>query len=136
MADVDAIANALATRLATTGLRAFPNAPGQIVPPAVIVIPNRPAVQYGITMDGEVTIHLLAIVLLSAANDTTGQVGLNAIISSSGTKSICAAVQVDPGLAGTCEFSIVTQVATYGVVNYAGQDYMGATFVVEVGAHL
>ena len=136
MADVDAIANALANRLATTGLRAFPNAPGQVVPPAVIVIPNRPAVQFGVRMDGEVTVHLLAIVLLSAANDTSGQVGLNAIVSSSGPKSICAAVQADPGLAGACEFSIVTQVATYGIVNYAGLDYIGASFIVECGAHL
>lgn len=136
MADVDAIANGLATRLATTGLRAFPNAPGQVVPPAVVVILNRPAITYGVTMDGEVNINLLAIVLLSAANDSSGQIALNATVSSSGTKSINAAVQADPSLGGTCEFALVTQVATYGIVEYAGQNYIGATFVVQVGAHL
>lgn len=136
MADVDAIANALANRIATTGLRAFGNAPGQVVPPAVVVIPNRPAIIYGVTMDGEVTVNLLAIVLLSAANDNSGQVGLNAVISSSGTKSVNAAVQADPSLAGTCEFAVVVQVSTYGIVEYAGQPYLGATFLVQCGAHL
>jgi hypothetical protein len=136
VADVNAICQGLATRLATTGLKAFPNAPGQVVPPAVIVIPNRPSILYGQTMDGETQVNLLAIVLLSAANDNTGQVPLNAAVSSSGAASINAAVQADPSLGGTCEFALVTQVATYGIVEYAGQNYMGATFVVECGAHL
>lgn len=136
MADVNAICAGLATRLATTGLKAFPNAPGQVVPPAVIVIPNRPAIQYGVTFDGEVTVYLLAIVLLSAANDNSGQVPLNNAVSSSGPASINAAVQAEPSLGGTCSFAVVTQVATYGIVEYAGQNYMGATFTIEVGAHL
>jgi hypothetical protein len=136
MADVDALANGLAARLATTGLRSSPNAPGAVSPPAVVVIPSRPAVLYGQTMDGENQVNLLAIVLLSAANDTSGQIALNAVVSSSGPKSINAAVQADPTLGGTCEFAVVTQCATYGIVNYAGQDYMGATFTVECGVHL
>jgi len=107
-----------------------------VVPPAAIVIPNRPAILYGVTMDGEVTVNLLAIVVLSAANDNTGQVALNAIISSSGAKSINAAVQADPSLGGTCEFAVVQQVSQYGLIEYAGQQYMGATFLVQCGAHL
>lgn len=136
MSDVNAIATGLANRIGTTGLRPFANAPGAVSPPAVVVILNRPAITYGVTMDGEVNMNFLAIVLLSAANDTSGQVGLNAVISPSGSQSVLAAVQVDPTLGGTCEFAVVTQVATYGIVNYAGQDYIGASFVVEVGAHL
>ena len=136
MTNVKAIRTALADRLATTGLRAFANAPGSISPPAVVIIPNRPAVNYGVTMDGETTVNLLAIALLSAANDATGQDLLDDYVASSGTKSIAAAVQADPMLAGTVEFAVVTQVATYGVVNYAGQDYMGASFIIECGARL
>jgi hypothetical protein len=136
VANVKAIRVALADRLATTGLRAFPNAPGAVSPPAVVIIPNRPAVLYGQTMDGETTVNLLAIALLSAANDASGQDLLDDYVASSGTKSIAAAVQADPSLAGTVEYTIVTQVATYGVVNYAGQDYMGGSFVIECGAHL
>lgn len=136
MANVKAIRAGLATRLATTGLRAFATAPGQIVPPAAVIIPNRPAVIFGVTMDGETTINLLAIVLLSAANDASGQDLLDDYVASSGALSVAAAVQADPSLGGTCEFAVVTQVATYGVINYAGQDYMGASFTVQVGAHL
>lgn len=135
MADVNAVATALANRIATTGLKAFPNAPGQVVPPAVVVIPNRPAILYGQTFDGEVTLNMLAICLVSAANDTTGQVALNAVVSSSGTGSINAAVQADPTLAGAVEFAVVQQVSTYGLVDYAGQQYLGATFLVQCGCH-
>lgn len=130
------MATGLANRIATTGLRPFANAPGQVVPPAVVVILNRPAIQYGVTMDGEVNVNLLAIVLLSAANDTSGQVALNAAVSPSGTASVAAAVQADPSLGGTCEFAVVTQVATYGIIEYAGQNYIGASFIVQCGAHL
>ncbi len=137
MSDFNAIAAALATTISTaTGITSFGYAPGQVVPPAAVVIPNRPAILYGQTFDGEVTINLLAIVMLSAANDNTGQAALNAVISSSGTKSIAAAVQGDTKLGGTCEFAIVQQVTQYGLIEYAGQQYMGATFTVQVGAHL
>lgn len=137
MGDLNAIATALANRISTaTGVKAIPYAPGQVVPPAVVVIPDRPAILYGQTMDGEVNLNLLAIVLVSAANDSSGQAELNNFVSSSGSKSVNAAVQGDPSLAGTVEFSVVIQVSTYGVIEYAGQQYMGASFLVQCGAHL
>lgn len=136
MADINAIAAALANRVATTGVRAFPNAPGQVVPPAVVVIPDRPAILYGQTMDGEVNLNFLAIVLLSAANDTSGQVNLNNFVASSGAQSVNGAVQGDPSLAGTVEYAVVLSVGTYGMIEYAGQQYIGASFLVQCGAHL
>jgi hypothetical protein len=137
VADINGIANALATRIATsTGIRAYPNAPGQVVPPAVVVIPDRPAIMYGQTMDGETTVNLLAIVVLSAANDTSGQTLLNNFVSSSGAQSVNAAVNADPSLAGTVEFAVVLQVSSYGLIEYAGQQYIGGSFLVQCGAHL
>ena len=136
MADVNAVATALANQIATTGLKAFPNAPGQVVPPAVVVIPGRPAILYGQTFDGEVTMNFLAICVLSAANDNSGQVALNGVISSSGATSVCAAVQADTRLAGTVEYAVVQQVPTYGLIEYAGQPYMGATFLIQCGGHI
>lgn len=136
MGDLNAIASGLANRItAATGIKSTPYAPGQVVPPALVVIPDRPAILYGQTMDGEVNVNLLAIVLLSAANDTSGQVDLNAYVSSSGSKSVNAAVQADPSLGGAAEFAVVLQVSTYGVIEYAGQQYMGASFLVQCGAH-
>lgn len=136
MADINAVAAALANRIATTGVRAFPYAPGQIVPPAAVVIPDRPAILYGQTMDGEVNLNFLAIVLLSAANDTSGQTALNSFVASSGAQSVNAAVNADPSLAGTVEYAIVLQVGTYGMIEYSGQQYIGASFLVQCGAHL
>ena len=138
MADLNAIASALASRISTsTGiLNATGYAPGAIVPPAVVVIPDRPAILYGQTLDGETNVNMLAIVLMSAANDTSGQKDLNDYVSSSGAKSVNAAVQGDPFLAGTVESAIVLQVSTYGIIEYAGQQYMGASFLIQCLAHL
>ena len=136
MADLNAISAALATRLGTTGLRAYSTAPGQVVPPVVVIIPGRPAILYGQTMDGETTVNLLVVVLLSAANDTAGQTALNDYMSPSGAKSINGAVQADPSLGGAVEYATVQQVSTYGLVEYAGQQYIGATFLVQCGADL
>src|SRR6478752_3143532 len=124
MADITAMAAGLAARIATTGINAVGYAPGAIVTPVAVVIPNRPAILYGQTFDGETTVNLLAIVLVSAANDNTGQLTLNAVVASSGAKSVAAAVQADPTLGGTCESSLVQQVSQYGLVEYAGQQYM------------
>lgn len=136
MANVKAIRVALAARLTATGLRTHATAPGQINPPTVVILPNRPAIQFGITMDGETQVNLLAIVLLSAANDMTGQDLLDDYVSSSGAKSIAAAIQADPTLGGVVEFTVPLQVSTYGLVEYAGQQYMGCSFVIQCGAHL
>lgn len=119
-----------------TGLRSFGKAPGAISPPACVVIPARPAVVYGRTMDGEVDISLLAIVAVSAANDVYGQDALLQYISTTGPKSVLLAVRADTSARGTCEWAEVMQVATYGLIDYAGQQYMGATFLISVGAHL
>jgi hypothetical protein len=133
-----ALANGLANQIATqTGiLRAHGYAPGQIVPPAVVVIPGIPAITYGVTMDGETTINLRAIVLLSAASDDYGQKNINSYVSSSGTLSILAAVNSDVTVGGLCEFAEVINVTQYGFIDYAGQQFFGATFAVQVGAHL
>jgi hypothetical protein len=136
MANVKAIRVALATRLSTTGLNVHAIAPGQVIPPCAVIIPNRPAVNYGITMDGETQVNLLAVVLVSAANDASGQDVIDDYVSTSGTKSINAAVQADPTLGGAVEFTVVLQVMTYGLTEYAGQQYMGCSFLIQVGAHL
>lgn len=137
MTDPNAICNALAAQLQShTGLRAHGKAPGSISPPAAVIIPARPAILFGVTMDGEATLNLLAIVALSAANDVAGQDQLLKYIASSGAQSVNGAVQADPTLAGTVEDSVVKQVSTYGIIEYAGQQYMGATFVIEAFVHM
>lgn len=136
MADLKAICQALSDQIAAaTGLTSFGKAPGQIVPPACVVIPSRPAIIYGRTMDGETDFNLLAIVAVSAANDVYGQDELLGYISTNSSLSVLRAVQADPTAAGTCEYAEVMQVNTYGLIEYAGQQYMGATFLIQGGAH-
>ena len=136
MANVKTIRVALANQLASTGLRTHPVAPGQVVPPALVIIPNRPAISFGQTMDGETEVNLLVIVLLSAANDAYGQDVLDDYVSSSGTRSLAAAIQADPTLGGAVEFAVPLQISTYGLIEYAGQQYMGCSLMVQCGAHI
>jgi hypothetical protein len=136
VADYDGIRQGLAAAItAQTGLRASGDAPGSISPPCAVIIPGRPAITYGETMDGEVDLNILAVVLLSAANDTSGQQSLDAYLASSGAKSVNAAVNADPTLGGKCEYAVVNAVQQYGMIDYAGQQYIGATFLIQVGAH-
>jgi len=136
VADVKAIRVALATRLSATGLTVHATAPGQVNPPTAVIIPNRPAILYVQGLGGETTVNLLAVVLTSAADDASGQDLIDDYVSSSGVRSINAAVQADPTLGGVVESASVLQVSTYGLVDWAGLQYMGASFAVEIYAHL
>jgi hypothetical protein len=145
VADLGAIRAGLAALLtAQTGVRAHADAPGSISPPCAVILPGRPAILYGQTMgtditvygEGEVTVNLLVIVLLSAANDVAGQDRLDKYVSSSGSQSVNAAVNKDPTLGHTVEFAVVQAVQQYGLVEYAGQQYMGATLTIQAGASL
>jgi hypothetical protein len=136
VADYDGIRKGLATVLAAqTGIRAHADATGAISPPCAVILPGRPAISYGQTMDGEVNLNLLAIILLSAANENYGQVNLDAYLNSHGAKSINAAVNSDPTLGGTCEYAVTVAVQQYGIIDYAGQNYLGATFLIQAAAH-
>lgn len=136
MADYDGIRGGLAALLNTRiGIRSFADAPGAISPPVAVILPGRPAISYGETMDGEVELNLLAVVLLSAANDEYGQQNLDAYLASSGPKSVNAAINSDPTLGGTCEYAVTVGVQQYGMIDYSGQQYIGATFLIEAGAH-
>jgi hypothetical protein len=136
VADYNNCRDGLASVLSqVTGIRAFGEAPGAISPPCAVVIPGRPAITYGETLDGETDLNLLAVILLSAANDTSGQENLDDYLDSHGPKSVNAAVNSDPTLRGTCSYAVVVGVNQYGIIDYAGQNYIGATFLVQAGAH-
>ncbi len=145
MADYGSIRAGLATVIGNaTGLNTYPVAPGAISPPCAVIVPGRPAIMYGQTMGtdisvygaGEVTVNLMAIIIMSAANESSGQDVLDSYISSSGTHSVNAAVNANPTLGGTVEFAVLLAVQQYGIIEYAGQPYMGASITIQAGAHL
>jgi hypothetical protein len=145
VADYGAIRAGLATVIGSaTGLNAYATAPGAISPPCVVILPGRPAVVYGQTLgtdvtvygEGEVTVNLMAVIIMSAANESSGQDLLDSYISSSGSHSVNAAVNANPTLGGTVEYAVLIAVQQYGIIEYAAQPYMGASITIQAGAHL
>jgi hypothetical protein len=139
MADVAAIRSALATQITeVTGLRALPEARGQISPPVALVLPGSPLIVYGATMDGAVTLNLRVMILLSdAAPDEKVQRALDAYLGIGHdvtASSIPGAIMADPTLDGAVHFAEPIQVANYQLIQYAGVDYFGARLDVQVGA--
>lgn len=137
MTDPITVCGALAAQItAQTGLTAFGTAPGQVVPPCAVLIPGVPAITYGRTFDGEVDLVIRLIVLVAAADDSYGQAKISPYIASSGTSSMLGAINADNTVGGAVEFAEVVDVNQYGFIEYAGQQYFGATFSVICGAHL
>lgn len=136
MASVSSIRDGLKTRLATvSGLNAYDTVPGDIVPPAAIVAPGNPVVMYDLTMGrGGDTLRFVITLLISDVVDDMAQDTLDAYLAGSGSSSIKTAVEADETLGGVAHFAVVTQVNSYGLLEWAGVSYLGAELLVEVVA--
>lgn len=142
MASSIAIREGLATNLRTiAGLRVSEWVIGDINPPAAVVVPGDPsrknvyAINYDCTM-GRGSDDYIFTILLMVANkvERASQEALDEYLEGSGAKSVKAAVESEPTLGGVCHFVNVTGVRDYGIVDYGGQKYVGAEFLVEVTA--
>lgn len=129
------IRQALATTLNTIpGLRATANRNAQISPPAAVIMPVTGAfVTYGETMDGEASYLLRAILLVSEGDSASGQDNIDPYIATSGPSSILATLQANPSLGGVVSWAVLTQATGYGLINFAGIDYLGCHMIVSVG---
>lgn len=134
MATVSAIRDGIKARLATIdGLNTYDTAPDQVLAPAAVVIPGKPAVSYDSTMargsdDYRFTIQLL----VSKQIDHDAQDKLDGYLDASGATSVKAAV--DGTLGGTVDFARVATADDYGLTEWNGITYLGARFTVEVTA--
>ncbi len=136
------IRRGLADRLSTIdGLRASPWVIGDVVPPAAVVIPGDPsrknayAINYDCTMGrGSDDYLFTVIVMVSNKVERASQEALDQYLAGSGPLSIKQAIEGEQTLGGIVHFTNVTAVRDYGLVNYGGQNYVGAEFVVEVTA--
>lgn len=131
-----AVRQALATQLGNriTGLRAVANRNAQVNPPAAIVMPVTGSfIRYGTSFDGSADISLRVILLVSEADSASGQDNLDAYLATSGSSSIYAAVQADPTLGGVVQYAAVVEATAYGLMNWAGVDYLACHFVVNLG---
>jgi hypothetical protein len=138
-ASVKAIRAALRDRLATitfgspaTNLRAYDTVVGQVEPPAAIVrIEN---INYDSSMSGGSHDPTFAVlVIVSTATERVAQDLLDDFLDPESSTSIKVAVEADPTLAGTVDYATVTNVRSYGLVEYAGVQYLGAELLVVTG---
>jgi hypothetical protein len=126
---------ALAAQLNTiAGLRAVASRNAQISPPAAVVMPvTGTFVRYSTTFDGECDLTLRAILLVAEGDSTSGQDLMDAYLATTGPQSVYAAVQADPTLGGVVSWAAVTEATGYGLMNWAGIDYLACHFIITVG---
>lgn len=137
MVAIPAVRAALAAQVTAQipGLRNAPTVPGQISPPMAVVRPARgTVVDYQETFDGGMTIFMEIVILVAMGNDRTGQTNLDGYLQPTGATSVFAAVQKDPTLGGVVADAHVTHAQGYGLIDYAGVEYIGSTLIVEVMA--
>jgi len=130
-----AIRQALADTLtaAIPGLRATTN-PLQVNLPAAVVVPVQGTfAQYSQTMDGAVVYRADVIVAVSNADGDSGFADLDDYISTTGTKSIWAAIQANQQLGVGAHYAVVTEASGHALQNFSGVDALASHFVVEVG---
>lgn len=134
MASVTALRRGLKNRLATIdGLRAYATVPGQVMTPAAVV--DVDGIRYDSTMARGADDFIFVVrLLVSTADDATGQDALDAYLAGSGAASMKAAIEGDTSLGGVAHFARVDSVRAYGQVEYGAITYVGAEVLVEVTA--
>lgn len=133
MASITAIRAGLATRLNTiTGLTGHAVVRGQVVCPAAIV--EVETIDFDATMGRGSDDYTFVVKLLVAPQMTPdAQVKLDGYLAGSGaTTTVKGAVEADGRLGNIVSFSRVASVRRYGLVEYAGTQYVGCEFLIEV----
>lgn len=138
-ADISAIRDGLKTNLETiSGLRVWEYVTGTVAVPAAVIVPGdggrgRRAIDYDQTMGrGSDMFMFTILVLVSDAVERTSVDELDAYLAGSGASSVKAAVESDETLGGIVGWTNVQGVQDYGRIQYGGQTYLGAEFIVEV----
>ncbi len=127
------IRRGLGERLETIpGLRVIDYAPGTFTPPAAIVDPSDDFVVFDSTFGDSDVLHFDIHVLVTAAQDRSGQSNLDGYLQGAGNQSVRAAVSAEPTLGGRISYARVVGAAGYGLRDVGGVEYAGVTFAVEV----
>ena len=132
-----AVRQALATTLAAQipGLRTAANRNAQVnVPMAVIMPVTGSFASYSLDFQGSLRFLLRAIVLVSEGDSSSGMDNIDPYVATTGPQSVWAAVQADPTLGRTVQDAFVAEATAYGLMSWAGIDYLAAQFTVQVMA--
>ena len=132
MATNSQIRAGLATRLRTiAGLQVYEYPPGAIVTDAAIV--RRRNTNFDVTFDGADDTTWGLTVFVQFSNTEAGAASLDDYVSTTGDKSIIAALQSDPTLGGVVDYSRVVNAEGEKVTTYAGINYLSVEFNLEIG---
>jgi hypothetical protein len=106
--------------------------PGQVILPAGVV--RRQLTSYGVDFDGSDD-HTFAVSLYMPLTEvSSAQTNLDELLSTSGTRSVKAALEVDGTFGGVVQFANVERVAEEGVAELSGVQCLVGTVVISVGA--
>lgn len=124
MSALDTIRDALKTSLATvTGMQAHARVPGQITPPAAVVAPE--GIEYDADFEHGATYRLPVQLLVQVGEWDSAQKQLDGFAAHDGT----AVVAINA--TSSIEARVVSM-DSYGLIQFAGVDYLGAQLIVEV----
>jgi hypothetical protein len=141
-ADLNAIRAALASVISAgiPNLRAYGQFQSQINPPCAVILPQpNQAVRFD-TFEGGLTFMLRIVLLVSYTEDASSQTALDAYLGNLST-SVYRLIRSNPTLGGVCESADPTAVrgygagaSGYGLMEWAGQQYLGTNLLVNVMA--
>ena len=132
MTDIDAMAQGIATNLATiAGIRTYAEIPDNPNLPAAIVSLN--SVDYDQAFQGGLTNYQFAVtVIVSRVTERRAQEKLNDLVSPTGVKE---AIQSDRTLGGAAFDCVVTEMNNITSVSIGDITYLTAEFAVVVRAN-
>ena len=135
MADLGSACSALATTLGNiAGLRVSPTFLAQVNPPAAIIMPQPSQSLRFDTLGGGISYLLRVVLLVSYAEDQSSIALMNGYLASTGPTSVAAAIKANPTLSGAVESANLDTIRGYGLMDWAGQQYLGAQCLVTVMA--
>jgi hypothetical protein len=128
-----ALAAAAAAVTTTPALTGFGYRPDSIPEPAFVVAGYQIAFDVAAARGAD-QVTFTCLLLVSRADDLSGQAQLDALMAGAGAGSLKAAIEADGTLGGLCDWLQVAAIDTSDLVDYAGTQYYGARITVEVNA--
>lgn len=134
MASISALRGAIATNIANVaGLRTASSIPEQVNPPVAVVYPAGAPVEFHLaSANGSSQFYFEVMVIVGRADARTSQKELDEYISTTGTKSVFLAIELDRTLGGLAQDCVARRVSSYGSTEINNIEYLAATFQVDV----
>ena len=134
MASIGALRTALATNISSiSGLRTASAIPEQINPPIAVVYPAGTPVEFHMSSNnGSHQFYFEVMIIVGRADARSSQKELDEYISTTGSKSVFLAIELDRTLSGLAQDCVARRVSTYGSTEINNIEYLAATIQVDV----